>query len=261
MFNGENEVFAVRVHELESLVSQFFVFEGECDHRGNPKKLLWDDRLITNYTDRVDYVIVPCDGMQDTDAWVNEKSQREFAKTHILEHGHHDDETLLILADLDEIPRADILRKVLSNATWVQQFQDPDFVIGFEAAFYYYNVRCMFPNGWTLGPKMAGIGFLHKHDFTDIRHYNVQRTLSNGAWHFSYFMTTTKIARKLKMFTHTELDKPQFQEPGYINDRIKNCLDLFGRSPDAVYQEDITDIPQYMITHADDLPSYFYGSA
>merc|ERR1719244_1213681 len=204
MFNEENEIFAVRVHELQSVVSTFFVFEGECDHRGKRRpSSRWDDRLVAEFRDRIRHVLVPCNAMSGGDNWTKERAQREFGKKYVFDQGY-DQQTLSIFSDLDEIPKAKYVHEIMRNATLVETLQsDPDFIVRFEADLYYFNVRCRAKEPWMMGPKMGGLVVLEYHDFTDVHHSEWLKgmaapkvTIPKAAWHFSCFLNVQKIERK-----------------------------------------------------------------
>ena len=261
-FNGENEIYAIRMHELQDVVDQFFVFEGECDFRGRQRTSRWNDHLIVNLKDRIHRVVVPCSVCNHSDPWDNEKGFREFAKDYVLENGFADENTLVILSDADEIPRADAIRSVLADKSMINRFDDPDFALRLEGDPYYqYNVRCRRRGPWQLGPKITGIGFLQKHGYDTIRHYKAPLTIKKGAWHMTSFMSAGLLSRKNAEISDVLAKPLTFQSDADNEYRIKNCLDPYDRPErqDMEYQEHIADIPIYMKTHKADLPDYFYG--
>jgi hypothetical protein len=48
-------------------------------------------------------------------------------------------------------------------------------------------------------------------------------------WHFSFFMSTEDIQRKIKSFSHTEFDLPHITDTAEIRRRIHEGLDVFSR--------------------------------
>ena len=75
LFNGENELFAIRAHELEQSVSHFYVFEGECSFTGKQKQSQWNDSLVQSLQHKISFIRIPC---YSGSAWSNERRSRDF---------------------------------------------------------------------------------------------------------------------------------------------------------------------------------------
>ena len=54
--------------------------------------------------------------------------------------------------------------------------------------------------------------------------------IPNAGWHLSYFMSPEEIAEKIKAFSHTEFNEPQYTDLTSIKNAIMNGKDLFRRS-------------------------------
>jgi len=53
--------------------------------------------------------------------------------------------------------------------------------------------------------------------------------ISNGGWHFSFLGNPEKLARKIQAFSHQEYNLSEYTDPGNLQKRIDNAIDLFSR--------------------------------
>lgn len=112
MFNGELDVLECRLSELDDIIDVFVVVEADRTHGGNTRKpwhLEGAWKRFAPWHDRLRYIQLT--GMPDNpNPWTREAAQREG-----IMKGLHDAESedIILLSDVDEIPRASTIRKVL----------------------------------------------------------------------------------------------------------------------------------------------------
>ena len=81
-----------------------------------------------------------------------------------------------------------------------------------------------------------------------LRMTGAQADIANASWHCSScFKSVAEMVAKIRAFSHTEYDQPQFREPGEIVRRVRNGLDLFDRDGELYEKVDArNDIPEYL---------------
>ena len=52
----------------------------------------------------------------------------------------------------------------------------------------------------------------------------------DGGWHFSFLKQPEDISKKIKSYSHSEFNKPEFTDVKKIETRIKNRVDIFNRN-------------------------------
>ena len=68
-----------------------------------------------------------------------------------------------------------------------------------------------------------------KYSFFRFDKFKRIKIFEGGGWHFSYLMTEKEIQKKIKAWTHAELDTEENNSLEVIKDRVKSNKDLFGR--------------------------------
>ena len=68
-----------------------------------------------------------------------------------------------------------------------------------------------------------------KYSFFRFDKFKKIKVLDNGGWHFSYLMSEEDIQKKIKAWTHSELDTIENNDLETIKKRVKENKDLFGR--------------------------------
>ena len=73
----------------------------------------------------------------------------------------------------------------------------------------------------------------------------------DGGWHFSFLKQPERIAKKIKSYSHSEYNKPEFTDLKKIEERIKNRIDIFDRN----YKYEKVDLdstfPKYILNNLD----------
>ena len=143
------------------------------------------------------------------DPWIRENIHRDKIENG-LKQLDLDDNDIICLCDVDEIPDKNTLKKYktlfLNNYPY-----------SLKQDFYFYNLNCKACSKWCL-PKLVNFymckNLLNK-DLNWIRLYDIvpSHIIKNGGWHFSYFGDVKYIKNKLLNFSHQE-----FNTEKYIND-------------------------------------------
>lgn len=196
LYNGERDVLDIRMGELAPLSPHHVLIEATSTFQGEPKKV--ENLKGSNITHLV--VDLDIDGcgcgcsaatrFTNTDAWVREAHQRNAALDVLGDVG----DDLVILGDVDEIPRAADLRDL----------QTP-------VRFLHDNyVFCL---DWYGGRDVPGAVVLRRDQITtpaEIRHADMRAI--RGGWHLTYMGGPQTIERKLRSFSHAELNVPRVRD-------------------------------------------------
>jgi hypothetical protein len=254
LFNGEFDALAIRIRELDDLVHRFVVVESDTTFSGLKKTVRFtkEHPAVRTFAARLDFVLV--DDMPTTDnAWDREVWQRNAVMRGLTSASDND---LILMSDVDEIPRAECVREALAD--------EKSSAFGFRMNLYYFYMNYKNLNGnsdvvWTIGAKFA----LLKTNSPDALRYGVRnqaiaaRIFESGGWHFSYLMDEATIIAKIKSFSHQEYNRGRFLRKINIEQLVSASDDLFGRSGFRWSIVEEADLPRYVIEHKTDFQRFF----
>lgn len=215
-FFNELDLLEIRLNSLAPYVDRFILVESEETHSGKRKPLFFyenQDRFRDFPITRL--VSVPCPTVKKGDvsgnAWRREHYQREYLRGAI---EHFDDDCIILLSDLDEIPD-------------LENWDGERFGVFKVATYYYYlNLR-------AVGNDMRCTTVEKRKYITTMNRLIHKRSIFpivGTGWHFSTLGTAEEIKYKFESFAHTELDNPEFLNQ--IGDKRKNLSDPFkGAAP------------------------------
>ena len=236
MFNNELDVLEIRLRELDRVVDRFVLVEAAETHTGLAKALHfaenrerfrpWLDRILQITLKRLP---------AGEDAWVKENAQRNM-----LTRGLQDlaDDDLVIISDVDEIPRASAVREAVK----AQEIA----VFGFSLAHFQMRLNYVQITGddpifvWPVAVRGALARSTTPQKLRDYRiHLQKrqargplrpdERVLYHAGWHFSYIGDDSHIRQKLKSFAHRELADPDSLKAHDVEELIEGRMDLFDR--------------------------------
>lgn len=219
-FFNELDLLEIRLHELYDAVDYFVIAEANMSHSGNPKEYVlqanWE--RFAAFHDKIRYLQI--DDFPVTDnSWVREKFQRDA-----LRRGLHDvsPEDLIIISDLDEIPRGEIVEMIKEDTNMYERYvlRVPLFRYKFNFLKWYQPV---------INPQMivtrASV-FTNPERERDYTHAWLPPApdvvyLDHAGWHFSYLGDDKNAVHKLKNFAHTEQNIPEIVDVFSIDRMIK----------------------------------------
>jgi len=139
LFN-EIELLEIRLKELWDVVDQFVIVEAKQTFSGNPKPmcLLDNKERFAKYMPKIRYVMVD-DFPPGLDDWGKETHQRNEIRRELSDVLPDD---IVILSDVDEIPRADVVKVVAERGIQPKEV----FCLSLDWYSYYLNVKL--PKKW-----------------------------------------------------------------------------------------------------------------
>jgi hypothetical protein len=256
LFNGEVDVLRVRLHELNDAVDFFVIVESNQTFTGASREISFNpcDPRLSKFASKVRHVVVT-DMPETTDPWIREKWQRNAVLRGAPDAAATD---LLVLSDVDEIPRATILSEMANDHA--------NEVFGVRMAFSYFYVNYRNVSGpesaltWTVAATRRNLDCISPDDLRyAVREGRIRaRIFDEGGWHFSYLMDEIGIRRKIAAFSHQEFATPEFLNKIDIVKTIRGCQDLFNRPGFCWKVLPDCDLPEWLLANRTTLTHLFY---
>ena len=242
-FFNELDLLEIRLNELAGAVDRFVLVEAPLTHNGDPKPLHYakNKARFAAFNDRIIHVVVrdfnaaEQGATFDERAWMRESIQRNAIARGLADAAPDD---LAIVSDLDEIPRAESVRRAAAEYP-----RGGGAVYSFSLRAYNFklNLRNVSAPVWGNDPKMADVRTFNDprtYDSIPYAHFIPQavnrgatatrfryarpdRTYRDAGWHFSYLGDARAIARKIKAFNENRLYE---MKPGVLEEHIRRMI-------------------------------------
>jgi len=208
MFCGEFDLLKIRLETIGHLIDKVIILESPRSHSGIPKELEYPKQkyLFEKFKHKIKYY--SADYCIHKNGHENDFEGRELILRMARERCGLNDNSVLIHGDLDEVPNAKILEKILKSElnypvtlmmdtrilTYDLQYNNPDgqfpgtmilkgWHIGDEKLYQFRRIRA--------NPKVQGI------------QYNAFDLIPNAGWHFTY-QDINRVADKMRYFCHSD---------------------------------------------------------
>ena len=235
-FYNEMDLLTYRLNILNGVVDYFVIVESTHTFIGKEKMLFFNENkhLFEKFHEKIIHIIVddfpykyPNINIYKSEQWVNENFQRDQIKRG-LDKLDLNDEDIITITDLDEIPDPNTLLKIKNNEIKIE-------LNTLSVDFYYYNLNSKIYNEvWN---KTKIISFKKYKELSiscnSIRHIDCQY-IDNGGWHLSYFGDSKFIKNKIEQFAHQEYNNDHYTNIEKIETRVKNFSDLYDRNGNIV---------------------------
>jgi beta-1,4-mannosyl-glycoprotein beta-1,4-N-acetylglucosaminyltransferase len=273
-FFNELDILELRLELLYRVVDKFVIIESPKTHSFDDKALYYLNNLkrFEKYSDKIIHVVVS-DFPPIKNSWTLENFQRNQILT-VLKDCDQDD--LILISDVDEIPNPKIITSY--------PFKDKIYCLVQDQYFFYFNYRDVKHLFWIGGTKVFKYSTIlnknlneskvHYNDIsfpqymntgitaTKIRLYDGCKFIYNGGWHFTYLGGVDSIIKKIKSFSHQELNNEEFLNRNRIEGCLKTGKDVFGRSGHrfVTVRVDITSHP-IILTEMPFLKKHLFNSS
>jgi len=264
VFFNELDILDIRLNTLGPLVDYFVLVESTHSFTGQPKPLVYDENKarFSRFHDKIIHIIVDDMPRDAQSTFVREAHQRS-AIGRGLKMAAPDD--LIIVSDVDEIPKPDALRGALRTAAGRITY--------FEGVYYHFflNWRLTgrkdlmtsrmieyknFQDGWLLrttkGRRSASLPswaeYLIWLPYAARRHKAFLRRhiRRDGCWHFSFMQGPDEIRRKLSAYKATNRLSLKDLRPEAVEERISQRQSMFGGEIEVV---GLDEMPEYVQEH------------
>lgn len=221
MFFNELDIVELRFEELYDSVDYFIISESNVTHAGNPKPYTFLDNWnrFKKYHHKIRHIKV--DDMPDSFGGMD----RDRYQRQALEQGLYDLDTddLVIVSDLDEIPRAELVEMIKNDTNVYDRYllNLPQF----RHRLNFMKVRDSYK--YTNIIVTRGSAFTNPHSEREMTFPwsakpNNHVVLEHGGWHFTWLGNDKEVINKLSNFAHTELNTESARKNINIDDVIKN---------------------------------------
>lgn len=236
-FYNELDLLEYRLNSLYDIIDYFIIVECIKTHNNNDNILYFNEnkKRYSKYLDKIIHVIIDSKIPNTNNAWNIEKFQRDqidIGINFINKTLNNDD--IIIISDLDEIPDNNILLKIKNNNIKI----DNNKIYSLEQDFYYYNITTKSENKWYKSKILLYELYNKYPNPNDIRmKFKNNYIIKNGGWHLSYFGNIKYIKNKLINFAHQEFNNEYYLNENkirndilnkrlYINNEIFNYIDI-----------------------------------
>jgi beta-1,4-mannosyl-glycoprotein beta-1,4-N-acetylglucosaminyltransferase len=202
---------------LDSVVDKFVLVESTVTHRGEEKKLFFEENKkdFEEWSDKIIHVIIR-DNPVDKDPWVRENFQRNCIARGLLEF---QDDDIVMVSDVDEIPNRTALRL------------PPDMkMCSYNMIAFQYNFNYIQELEPWFGTVITTKGVLMQVSPQKLRemrwsvpHYK------NAGWHLSSFGDEHFIANKVYNFAHCHDDCLKGMNVDTFKNLIENGIHADGK--------------------------------
>ncbi|KAF4985677.1 hypothetical protein FGRMN_11125 [Fusarium graminum] len=258
MLNTELDFLEIRLNTLYDYVDYFIIVESPKTFQGNKKPLFLRENWerFHRYQDKIIYHELEFPSTFNPHrAWDYEDLQRDAPFSQVMiglkDHRAPNERDVLIVADMDEIPRPQSLlilrycnfprRLTLASKFYYYSFQFQH--VGPEwhhpqATYYQGAARTLKPSNLRNGNG----GFL------PLR-FLERGVLSNAGWHCSScFSTIDQFLNKMASFSHGWMNRDQYRDKDKIATAVREGKDLWGRNHDKFVRiEENKDMPPLVL--------------
>ena len=176
-FFNELDVLELRLHELDSVVDRFVLVEATRTFSGRPKPLVFEanKERFKRFLPRIEHVVVRDLPDESASPWAREAAQRDAIlrglKTAI-------PEDVILISDVDEIPRASCVRQFVQARGQAASFYMPTF---------YYKLNVKNVRGEVFQPLTVAVrrAILKTPQETRLWRFGLPG-IPDAGWHFSY---------------------------------------------------------------------------
>jgi hypothetical protein len=215
-FFNELELLELRLEELYPVVDYFVIVESDLTFSGKPKPLYLAENLdqFSKYADKMKLVATTAD--PDVNSW-----QREYAQRRDIGYGlpNARPTDIIMVSDADEIPRRSVVEKMNKSIP----------IQAFSLDVFYYGLNSKSTDVHTIRAaqyhKFNELGGAHN---VRVTYPETMPITHNAGWHFSYLGDVEHIIKKFQSFSHTELDRPDTNNPEILMQRMRAGNDLWG---------------------------------
>jgi beta-1,4-mannosyl-glycoprotein beta-1,4-N-acetylglucosaminyltransferase len=193
---------------------------------------LFDIKKFENFKDKIIYLKIE-KFPDNIGIWERQDYQRNYLLRGLKNINKKD---VVIYSDADEIINPKLIAKfadIKNNVVICNQY------------CFYYKLNLLsdqYKKTWQ-GSRIVKFEFLKsfswlrsidkknlKYSFFRFDKFKRIQIFEDGGWHFSYLMSEKEIQKKIKAWTHSELDTAENNNLETIKDRVRSNKDLFGRN-------------------------------
>jgi beta-1,4-mannosyl-glycoprotein beta-1,4-N-acetylglucosaminyltransferase len=254
LFFNELDLLDIRLNLLNDVVDKFVIVESTVTFSGKPKNLFFNENkhMFEKFNDKIIHIVVDDTpvNFNNIEFISNTSTQQDIFKNKILKYLNEstgwnrnnpneiqwgreiyqresiingllncDDNDLIIISDVDEIPNPLELMKIKDS--------DQSDVFEFKQNMFYYNLSTLKERRWS-GRKIAHWSIIKENSLNILRQNKLtNNVVEDGGWHLSFMGGENRIKDKLEAYAHQEYNNNTIKEN--ISRNIQSKNDLFFR--------------------------------
>ena len=273
MYFDEDMVLDLRLNILDRYVSKFIICEATYNHKGLKKKLNFNIQNFQKFKDKIIYIVldknspdlIPIDD-NDTLETKNKKilhnsiNRDVYQRNHLMtEISKLDNEDLIFISDLDEIPNLENFKYKSKINVFVQDMFSYKFNLKLPNRKWIGSRACkkkhLVSPQWLRNIKNKSYPFWRLDTFFSNKKYMNLNYIENGGWHFTSIKTAQELFHKLTSFAH----HLEFEESGLklndIEEYIKKKKNFYNYSVDKK-EKKYSGEESLIVENNDKLPKY-----
>lgn len=211
LFFNENDLLEIRLNELYKVVDYFVIFESNITFSKKDKGFLLDEQRFSKFKDKIIY-LKNSNSIRSPDPWTFETFQRDKIIDGLVLAQNKD---MIILSDLDEIPKKDSVIKAFYNI-----YKNDYKYVRLELD----NFRYALNNISKDSSKSTGVVITKKENIKSMQELRTKQKadilIPDSGWHYSFVSSPELIAFKIASYSHKEYNKWPNNDIEFIKKRI-----------------------------------------
>lgn len=261
LFYNELNLLKARLEYLGPVVDHFIISEANVDFSGRPKEFILSQELINTlpFANKIIYhrehlnlhsiswlfKKLKYRNRMTRYLWKIQDAQRNSTLIPLKPFSPSD---IIIFSDLDEFPSEVAIHEGIKALEAGNVSRSEPHAYSLDQTFYYYNLNNAAPEEKFYGSVMTSLGTFRKylpHRFRSGK--NDFEHITNGGWHFSYFMDEKKILNKIYAISDVEnLSAYKNITIEEIQQKILSGSDLYDRGT-SLNKDEYKKIPDTVI--------------
>ncbi len=273
-FFNELDLLEIRLNILKDVVDKFVIVEATHNHQGETKPLYFqeNEKRFHSFQNKIIHVIA------DNPPPLTNSPQDHLGNTWAIENWQRSqignalqgccDEDVIILSDMDEIPRPEAIVRNIKNPGITTFFVDNyNFFVNFKSSEPPFPVVKMVTYGYYR-QHLPNLPFPENQKFRILPQYwqvadpNKLRALPgdhlvpHGGWHFSYLGGLEQILRKRRSIVEQQYNDDETTSAEWVIQRIRQGRDIYRRG--YLFYPTNRGLPRYLLSKKQQYPQLFW---
>ena len=242
MYFDEDLLLDIRLNALDKYVKKFVITEATYTHNGSKKKLNFNIQKFSKFRNKIEYIIVDKQPenireLTEKDSFKTKEEKlilngmaRDYFQRENLKKGleNLNEEDLVIISDLDEIPNLENLNSNKINNN----------IVIFQQKMFYYKLNLLYDKfiwagskavkyknfispQWLRNVKSKRYPLWRLDTFFSKKKYSNLYYVNDGGWHFTCIRSPEDLVKKLLNFAHHY----EFEQSGLKIDDIRKLIE------------------------------------
>jgi len=254
LYYNEADIAEIRINELKDVVDKFIVLSGETTWRGNPNSYEFPAHLHEIADIEVRKVAFPRGRL----FWEAERWMRNNMISLVKRFGPND---RVIFSDADEIARASVIKSLDAGryALEIDQYyyHFENYIRHHDCMFIapVSHLKAMYEMRFEWGRAAPGTPQPNPRD--QRRRSKYFPIVEGAGWEFSFFGDVPFIQNKIREYSHTEINIPEYVDAANIARRVDNDIDIIDRPKEGAPKG---SLPQYVLDNKEKFARFWRNS-